>query len=94
VSAADDPWALYPSDYDDAWQTRRNAINAGLRACGYPIGDDAGGDPYYGWPWWASIVYHAFPASMEVLAVRVLAEGRRRCATPSRPRTRSGARRR
>ena len=36
MSAADDPWALYPSDYDGAWQTRRNAINAGLRACGYP----------------------------------------------------------
>lgn len=69
-----DPWKVYRGDDQDAWEARQDAIDRGLRACGWTVFDAyEAHEPR--WPQWAACVYHSFPASVEVVAVRVVAEG-------------------
>jgi hypothetical protein len=69
-----DPWEVHQDDYQDPWEAREEAINRGLRACGFNV-DENVDTPSDRWPRWAAQAYFSFPPSVEVTAVRVLAEG-------------------
>lgn len=75
-----DPWRVGPISDEEAqitsvaWEARQRAIDRGLHVCGWTVFDayEAHGER---WPKWVQYVYFSFPASLEVDAVRVLAEG-------------------